>query len=398
MNDPDVFLRRLLATDGATPGSATNVAFLRSPLVDGMLVARGPARVPARALPALPAAPEASRRGAAVRPALRPPAVDGGATRGAGHPPGSGRAPPPRAHEPRAAARAAAARHRPRRPLRGCRRSARSRESAACRSAVRPARERGRRLTRPPRAAGVPSAGSRVSAGTAPGSGLVCRRPEPPATMSRPPTRRATPGQTTEESLVPTVRETVAEMVQYVFPQYAGAPGQIYGGRMMDWIATAGTLAASRVARGPVDRGRDGRDRLPPPRAGGGDRDPPGPRGVRGAHVTRGRRARLLGERGDRRAPRDALVAHGLRRDRRGGPPAAGRGVASSPPDPGEAAVVEAAQARREARRARLASRAERAREVADETEGFRWRFEQQRFVFPEDALHGTLMFAGACS
>jgi acyl-CoA hydrolase len=32
---------------------------------------------------------------------------------------------------------------------------------------------------------------------------------------------------------------------------------------------------------------------------------------------------------------------------------------------------------------------------VADETEGFRWRFEQQRFVFPEEALHGALMFAG---
>jgi peptide/nickel transport system substrate-binding protein len=38
MNDPDVFFRRLLATDAATVGSATNVAFFRSPLVDGMLV------------------------------------------------------------------------------------------------------------------------------------------------------------------------------------------------------------------------------------------------------------------------------------------------------------------------------------------------------------------------
>ena len=38
VNDPDVFLRRLVATDGATPGSATNVAFLRSALVDGMIV------------------------------------------------------------------------------------------------------------------------------------------------------------------------------------------------------------------------------------------------------------------------------------------------------------------------------------------------------------------------
>ncbi|HEY7141180.1 MAG TPA: ABC transporter substrate-binding protein [Methylomirabilota bacterium] len=41
VNDPDIFLRRLLATDGATPGSATNVAFLRSPLIDGMLVRAG---------------------------------------------------------------------------------------------------------------------------------------------------------------------------------------------------------------------------------------------------------------------------------------------------------------------------------------------------------------------
>ena len=41
VNDPDIFLRRLLATDGATPGSATNVAFLRSPLVDGMLSRAG---------------------------------------------------------------------------------------------------------------------------------------------------------------------------------------------------------------------------------------------------------------------------------------------------------------------------------------------------------------------
>jgi ABC-type transport system substrate-binding protein len=38
VNDPDFFLRPLLATDGTALGSATNVAFLRSPLIDGMLV------------------------------------------------------------------------------------------------------------------------------------------------------------------------------------------------------------------------------------------------------------------------------------------------------------------------------------------------------------------------
>ena len=41
VNDPDVFFRRLLGTDAATPGTATNVAFFRSPLVDGMLVRAG---------------------------------------------------------------------------------------------------------------------------------------------------------------------------------------------------------------------------------------------------------------------------------------------------------------------------------------------------------------------
>jgi acyl-CoA hydrolase len=70
-------------------------------------------------------------------------------------------------------------------------------------------------------------------------------------------------------------------------------------------------------------------------------------------------------------------------------------GVRIVPADGGEVRVIEAAQARRDARRGRLASRAERARDVTDETEGFQWRFEHRRFVFPEDALPGSLMFAG---
>ena len=38
---PGFRVRRLLGTDGATPGTATNVAFFRSPLVDGMLTRAG---------------------------------------------------------------------------------------------------------------------------------------------------------------------------------------------------------------------------------------------------------------------------------------------------------------------------------------------------------------------
>ena len=193
---------------------------------------------------------------------------------------------------------------------------------------------------------------------------------------------------------MPSVRETVAEMVQYVFPQYAGAPGQIYGGRMMDWIATAGTLAASRVARGPVTVGSmDEIDFLHPVRVG--------EIAILRARVEYVGRTSLevgvrvysedagTGERHPTLSSHMAFVAI----DEAGHPRPVGASIV--PADPEEAAVVETAQARRASRRARLASRVERAHEVADETEGFRWRFEQQRFVFPEDALHGTLMFAG---
>ena len=51
---------------------------------------------------------------------------------------------------------------------------------------------------------------------------------------------------------MPSIADSVVEMVQWVFPEHAGAPGQIHGGRMMQWIATCGTIAASRVARGNV--------------------------------------------------------------------------------------------------------------------------------------------------
>jgi len=51
---------------------------------------------------------------------------------------------------------------------------------------------------------------------------------------------------------MPAIAETVTELIQWVFPEHAGAPGQIHGGRMMQWIAQAGTMAAARVAHGTV--------------------------------------------------------------------------------------------------------------------------------------------------
>src|SRR5256712_3046450 len=51
---------------------------------------------------------------------------------------------------------------------------------------------------------------------------------------------------------MPTIAETTVEKIEMVFPEHAGAPGQIHGGRMMEWITEAGTMAAARVARGQV--------------------------------------------------------------------------------------------------------------------------------------------------
>src|SRR5438093_7995044 len=58
-------------------------------------------------------------------------------------------------------------------------------------------------------------------------------------------------GETRHSSML-SISDTATEMVNRVFPEHAGAPGQIHGGRMMQWIATCGTIAASRVARGNV--------------------------------------------------------------------------------------------------------------------------------------------------
>src|SRR5437762_13463271 len=48
---------------------------------------------------------------------------------------------------------------------------------------------------------------------------------------------------------MPSISDTVTETIQWVFPEHAGAPWQIHGGRMMQWITQSGTMPASRVAQ-----------------------------------------------------------------------------------------------------------------------------------------------------
>jgi acyl-CoA hydrolase len=193
---------------------------------------------------------------------------------------------------------------------------------------------------------------------------------------------------------MPSIAETAVEKVQWVFPEHAGAPGQIHGGRMMEWITEAGTMAAARVARGPVVLGAmDDIDFLHPVRVGeiailraqveyvGRCSLEVGVR-VWAEDVVTGERAVTLNSH---------LVFVSLGEDARPRPVA--RTI--EPRDADEEALVEAARSRRERRLARFARKQAVAEAALAADEDVRWRFESVRPVLPEDVLFGNMMFAG---
>lgn len=194
---------------------------------------------------------------------------------------------------------------------------------------------------------------------------------------------------------MPSISDTIVEMIQWVFPEHAGAPGQIHGGRMMQWIAQAGTLAASRVARGTVVLGAmDDIDFLQPVKVGeiailraqvecvGTSSLEVGVR-VWSENVASGTRAVTLNSH---------LVFVSVDSKARPRPVA----EAIVPHNDAEAMLVEAARARRAQRLARLAAKAaHRHAELDGRDEEVRWRFESVRSVLPEDALFGNMMFPG---
>ncbi len=194
---------------------------------------------------------------------------------------------------------------------------------------------------------------------------------------------------------MPSIADTVVEMVQWVFPEHAGAPGQIHGGRMMEWITQAGTLAAARIARGHVVLGAmDDIDFLHPVRVGqiailraqvehvGTSSLEVGVR-VWAEDVATGARAVTLNSH---------LVFVRVGDDLRPRPVA----VTIEPADAAEARLAEAARLRRERRLARFAQKAARLRDTTPEPDAdVRWRFESARSVLPEDALFGNTMFVG---
>ncbi len=183
-------------------------------------------------------------------------------------------------------------------------------------------------------------------------------------------------------------------MVELVLPEAANTRGALSGGTMMNWITIAATMAAMKLARGSVVLGSmDDLDFLHPV--------------AMGDVVTLRAQVAYVGtsslevavevysenpREGTQRlttASHLAMVAV----DEAGRPRPVGAAI--TPADPAEEAFVAAARTRKAERDQVLADRHAQASPVADEDGGASHALEMARLVFPEDAVLGTMMFAG---
>lgn len=190
------------------------------------------------------------------------------------------------------------------------------------------------------------------------------------------------------------IRDTQLEVVQLVLPAHANVRGTLFGGRMMDWITTTATMAAMRLARGPVVLGAmDELDFLGPVYIGDvvtlqAQVEYVGRSSLEVGVVVHAENPR----RTDRRLTTSGHLAMVAVEDN-GRPRPVGANIA--PSDRTEQERHDAARARKVERDARLADRASQAAQVEEDTAGLTHALEISRIVFPDDAVLGTLMFAG---
>jgi acyl-CoA hydrolase len=191
---------------------------------------------------------------------------------------------------------------------------------------------------------------------------------------------------------VPSIADTRFQMVQLVFPEHANPAGTLYGGRMMYWIATAGTLAASRFAHGLVVLGAmDDLDFLTPVHVGEIVTIDAQVESVGRSSMEVG--VAVQSESPGRRGPRRTTSSHlaFIALDERERPRPVGRTV--TPVSSTERTMQEAAAARRVARRARSDDRPDALPVGAPPPDVQATHLAHA--VVPEDAFSGTLMFAG---
>jgi acyl-CoA hydrolase len=193
---------------------------------------------------------------------------------------------------------------------------------------------------------------------------------------------------------VPSIRETALEMVQLVLPEHANVRGSLYGGLMMNWITTAATMAAMRLARGSVVLGSmDDLDFLHPVGIGDVVTLRAQVEHVGAASLEVGVEVHSENPRqGVRRMTTAAHLAMVSVGDTGRPRPV---GAVITPADAAEEALAAAARSRKAERDRLLADRREQVRRVDEQDTGAAHAIETVRLVFPEDAVLGTMMFAG---
>jgi len=193
---------------------------------------------------------------------------------------------------------------------------------------------------------------------------------------------------------MPTIKETRHQMVQFVSPEHANTHGTLHGGRLMDWIMLAGSINASRMARGITVLGAtDSIDFVNSVKVG--------------EIVTLDTTIEYIGtsslevavavhsenpETGVRKFTTFAHLAF-VSVDKEGRPRKISERI--TPADEEEKAVYDAAKKRKQQRIPKFERRDEQARNVIDETEIVRLRLETTKVVLPEDTFYGSFMSVG---
>lgn len=188
------------------------------------------------------------------------------------------------------------------------------------------------------------------------------------------------------------IHSTMVETLHHVFPQQANPAGTLYGGWMMNWIVTAGNLAALRLTKRPLLLASiEDLFFLQPVRIG----DVVTVRAVvehignTSLEVEAVVFCRAFSDE-DKLCTRARMSFVSV--DAQGKPVPIGQQI--EPSDDKEMKLYQYAREIREGRMARIAQRKQRVHDTNLEDAG-QLSLRVHRLVFPEDALYGTLMYGG---
>ncbi len=193
---------------------------------------------------------------------------------------------------------------------------------------------------------------------------------------------------------MPGIKETLTQMVQFVFPEYANPIGTLHGGRLMNWIMIVGGLAASRVAKGVTVLGAtDSIDFFNPVKVGEIVILDSWVEYIGKSSLEVG--VRVYSENpqtGEKKLTTISHLAY-VAVDSDGRPRVIKDCIV--PANEKEEVIYIEAKKRKEERVTRLMQKEEKLGLIEDEGPELSWKLETLRVVLPEDALFGNLMSVG---